>query len=109
MSLGWSPICDDIELTRGDWILARTSRNGLPPGTTAEIRWGNGVTWPATVDGSTVNWRIEQADCTAAIVPHGTAFEMRLSYPNPEAADGFDNYVWQHGYAYRNELPEGDF
>lgn len=108
MSMGWTPIQEDIVLTGGDWIYERTNKNGFPPDTTAEVMWANDVTWPATLDGNTIGWRLEKANCTAEIIPNGTPFEMHIHYPNPEAADGFDDYVWKQGYATRTEL-QGEF
>lgn len=103
MSLGWSPIYETIELTNGDWIFARTNPLGaIQPGTAAEIKWDNGVTWPGTVDGATVSWRIESTNCTAAIIPDGTPFEIFVRYPN-SATSTTDDYVWMHGHAIRTD------
>ena len=57
--LGWSTLYDDIELNGGDWIFERTNSKGVfPSDTTAEVKWANGVTWDATIDGADMKWRI---------------------------------------------------
>lgn len=106
--MGWKPIQEDIVLGNGDWIYERTNKNGFPPDTAGEVRWANGVIWPAVVDGNKIRWRVEKANCTKAIIPDRTPHEMHIYYPNPEAADGLDDYPWKQGYAQRTELPEGD-
>lgn len=101
MSMGWRPKRVDIELTSGDWIFSRTNTAGdFPPGTTAEIKWANGTTWPATIAGADISWRIEAAQ--AALIPDGTAFEIFIRYPNATVGGGaLDDYVWRIGRARR--------
>ncbi|WP_280393364.1 DUF7264 domain-containing protein [Nocardia wallacei] len=89
-----------LSLNKGDFIYSRTSPTALPVGTTAEIIWENGVNWPATVTGNTISWRIESEDCTAAIIPHGTAFDMLIHYPNG-ATSTDDDFHWKTGTAHR--------
>ncbi|WP_378735549.1 hypothetical protein [Nocardia brasiliensis] len=97
--MGWRAIRDDIELTRGDFIMSRTNTGGaLPPGTSAEIVWANGQTWPATVDGATVAWRVEST--VVALVPAGTAFVLWIHYPN-QITSTTDDYEWIKGVARR--------
>jgi len=104
--LGWSALYDDIELNGGDWIFERTNRAGaFPPGTTAEVAWSNGVTWPATITGATVAWRIESENCTAAIIPDGTPFVIWMHYPNA-TTDSTDDYPWTRGRAYRTDMED---
>ncbi|OLL21267.1 hypothetical protein BKE56_015785 [Rhodococcus sp. M8] len=101
MSMGWTPVRDDIVLTSGDWIFARENRSGdFPPGTTAEVKWANGTTWPATIDGAEISWRIEAAQ--AALIPDGTWFEIFVRYPNNLVSGGAtDDHVWRFGRARR--------
>ncbi|NKV10952.1 hypothetical protein GS909_07920 [Rhodococcus hoagii] len=110
MTLGWTPIDETIELTNGDWIFERTNRaGGIPPDTVIEIVWANGVTWPGDIEGATVRWRKEAAECSATVIPHGTAFEILVRYPN-EATGTTDDYVWMGGWSIRtNYLETQDF
>ncbi|WP_280441183.1 DUF7264 domain-containing protein [Nocardia brasiliensis] len=99
MGIGWRTIRDDIDLTRGDFIASRTNPGGaLPPGTTAEIVWATGQTWPATVEGATVSWRVEST--AVAAIAAGTAFVMWIHYPN-QIASTTDDYEWIKGVARR--------
>ncbi|MGF7125001.1 DUF7264 domain-containing protein [Rhodococcus sp. BE178] len=109
MTLGWTPLDETIELTNGDWIFERTNEAGpIQPGTIIEIKWANGVTWPGTVDGATVKWRIESTACTAAIIPDGTAFEIMVRYPNA-ATSSTDDHVWMGGRAMRTNYLTQNF
>lgn len=104
--LGWNTLYDDIELNGGDWIFERTNPKGpFPPETTAEVKWANGVTWNATIDGADMKWRIESEDCTAAIIPDGTGFVIWVHYPNSTTSTT-DDYPWMRGRAYRTDLED---
>ncbi|MEU1526341.1 hypothetical protein ABZ413_29510 [Nocardia rhamnosiphila] len=103
MSIGWTPSYEPLNLNRGDFIYSRTSPRLLPAGTTAEIKWANGVTWPAIVVDSTVSWRVESENCTAAIIPHGTSYDMFIRYPNPDT-ETEDDFHWKYGRADRSPL-----
>ncbi|MBF6363226.1 hypothetical protein IU447_24220 [Nocardia farcinica] len=93
--LGWTPLRYQINLTAGDWIFSRTNPDGVfPPGTAIEIKWGNGETWPGTVDGDTVSWRVESE--TVALVPQGTPFTIWVRYPNA-VTSSTDDYPWVIG------------
>lgn len=101
MPIGWRPIQDNIDLSKGDFIVQRTHPGGpLPPGTAAEIVWATDppTTWTATVEGDTVSW-LEQQDAVADI-PAGTAFTMWIHYPNADIG-GTDDYEWVRGVARR--------
>ncbi len=102
MPIGWRAIRDDIDLTKGDFIMSRTNPAGvLPPGTTAEIVWAttpSPTTWTATVDGATVAWRQEAA--AVATIPAGTAYVMWIHYPNTVTGTT-DDYEWMKGVARR--------
>ncbi|NKZ93685.1 hypothetical protein GS966_28460 [Rhodococcus hoagii] len=94
MTLGWTPIDETIELTNGDWIFERTNRaGGIPPDTAIEIV-GRTASRAGEIEGATVRWRKEAAECSAAVIPHGTAFEILVRYPN-EATGTTDDYVWR--------------
>lgn len=98
--IGWTPIYEDIALTRGDFIFSRTRSEGpIPPETVIEIAWANGVTWPGDVDGDTVSWRVESPQVAA--VPDGTEFVIWVRYPN-SATDTTDDYEWIAGRARRS-------
>jgi hypothetical protein len=93
-----------IELNLGDFVFSRTSPKPLPPGTTAEIVWaieteGEPLTWPAQVVGNTVSWRVQSEQCTAAIVPHGTAYDMFIHYPTD--GESLEDFHWKTGRADR--------
>ncbi|WP_280193543.1 DUF7264 domain-containing protein [Nocardia farcinica] len=96
--LGWSPHRNHINLYTGaDWILERTNPDGIfPPGTSIEIKWENGQTWPGSIDGDTVSWRVESA--TVALVPDQTEFTIWVRYPNAETSTT-DDYPWIIGAA----------
>ncbi|WP_280442217.1 DUF7264 domain-containing protein [Nocardia brasiliensis] len=102
MPIGWRAIRDDIELTNGDFIVTLTHPGGvLPPGTTAEIVWQTTptpTTWPATVEGATVSWRVQQPQVAA--IAAGTRFTRWIHYPNP-ATGTTDDYEWAIGVARR--------
>lgn len=100
MTIGWLPKQELISLNLGDFIYKRTSPKPLPVGTTAEIQWANDITWSATVDGNTVSWRVESTACTAAIIPHGTGFDMFIRYPNGDTGTD-DDFHWKTGTAHR--------
>ncbi|OQQ28686.1 hypothetical protein A4U94_01165 [Prescottella equi] len=109
MTLGWTPIDETIELTNGDWIFERTSKAGpIPPDTVIEIKWANGVTWPGVIVGATVRWRKEAAECSAAVIPDGTAFEIMVRYKNA-ATSSTDDYVWMGGRALRTNYLTQNF
>lgn len=102
--LGWSTLYEDIELTGGDWVFERTNAAGpFPADTTAEVKWKNGVTWPATVDGATVRWLVESEDCTPEDVPHETPFAIWVHYLNPLDPAKTIDYPWIRGSAYRTD------
>lgn len=99
MSIGWRPIYEVINLNKGDFVYSRTSPKALPPGTTAEIVWANGVTWLAEVDGNTVSWAVTGAAAGAAAVPHGTAYDKFIVYPTGESTS--QRFHWKTGRADR--------
>lgn len=103
----WQPVYEILHLTHGDFIYSRSAPFTLPPGTAAEIVWDldTPVTWTAVVDGTTVTWREESEDCTAAIIPHRTPYEMWLHYPNSETETD-DDIVWKVGHAHRTPIDE---
>ncbi|MGX6513239.1 LtfC-like domain-containing protein [Rhodococcus sp. SJ-2] len=106
MMLGWKPIYENICLNGGDWIFERTNPKGpFVPGMTAEVVWGNTVTWEGTVDGSTLSWRIESEACTPAIIPDGTPFVIWVHYPN-NTTSTTDDYPWIRGRAYRTDMED---
>lgn len=103
----WEPVYEILYLTHGDFIYSKTAPFTLPPGTTAEIVWklDTPVTWDASVDDSTITWRIESEDCDAATIPQRTRFEMWLHYPNEETETA-DDIVWKLGHAQRTPIDE---
>lgn len=103
MTIGWQPHHENIILNGGDCIFSREDERGpLPPGTTAEVRWGNGVVWPGTIDGATASWRVEAEDCTAAIIPRHTPFSIMVAYPNAVTSTT-DDYPLTSGRAVRTD------
>lgn len=103
MPIGWTPTYEDLRLNKGDFIYSRSRGSLLPAGTTAEIIWANAVTWPATVEGDTVAWRVEAEDCGPDVIPHDTAYDMFIRYPNPDT-ETTDDFHWKHGRAWRAPL-----
>lgn len=100
MPINWNPTYETIRLNKGDFIYSRSRGSLLPAGTTAEIIWANGVTWTATVEGDTVTWRIESTACGPDVIPHNTAFDMFIRYPNPDTGT-HDDFHWKTGRALR--------
>lgn len=104
MPIGWRPTYEVLNLNKGDFVLARTSPNPLPPGTSAEIVWaveaeGGPLTWPAQVDGNTVSWRVEREDCGPDVIPHGTSYDMHIHMPIDESIT--NDFHWKTGHADR--------
>jgi len=97
---GWKPIFEILDLNKGDFIYERTARAGVPADSTAQIIWANDVTWDATVEGNTVSWRVEAEDCGPDVIPHGTAYDMFIRYPNPDT-ESENDFHWKTGRAHR--------
>lgn len=101
MGLGWKPIFDVIELTRGDWIFERANPAGaFPPDTTARVEWANGQNWDGSISGNVVSWRVESA--VADLVQDNTEFTIWVRYPNGDTGTT-DDYPWINGRARRTK------
>lgn len=102
--IGWTAEFHIINLnTGGVFIFERTVKGAvIPPDTTAEFEWDNGKTWPGTVDGQTISWRIT-AD-QIALIPHLTTYTIWITYPNGNAPQP-DRYPWYRGYGERFPNP----
>lgn len=100
MALGWQPIIDDIFLADGqDWILERRNAAGaIATNTEIWVEWANGTRWDATIIGDIVRWKVESAQ--ADLIPHGTAFVIRVRYPESDSAETAD-FNWYEGRAWR--------
>lgn len=101
----WKPIYETLNLNKGDFLYQRSHTGTLPEGTAAEIVWANGVTWPASVAGNTVSWRVESEDCGPEVIPHGTRYDMLIRYPNPDTGTA-DDFHWKTGRAHRVPISE---
>lgn len=96
--LGWRPIPTTIFLSKdADYVDVFERKSGdWPSGTFVRIYWNAGATWPGTIAGNRVSWKVEAAD--AALIPHGTSFEIRVSYPD---GGEYSDYTWFVGKARR--------
>lgn len=101
--LGWTPYYEDINLRTGyDWIPDPfQSDRTISPDTIAEVKWANGTTWAGEIDGDTLTFRVEAAQ--ADLIPNGTKYEMRISYPN-SATSTTDDYPFFVGKARRDNI-----
>lgn len=101
--LGWTPYYEDINLRTGyDWIPDPIQNTGpLIPGTEAEVKWANGTIWAGEIDGDTLVFRVESAQ--ADLIPNGTKYEMRISYPN-SATSTTNDYPFFVGKARRDMI-----
>jgi|GEM_PF-3184084 len=101
MGLGWKPIFDVIELTRGDWIFERSNPAGpFPPATTARVEWASGQNWDGAIAGNVVSWRVESAE--ADLIADNTDFTIWVRYPNG-VTETTDDYPWIYGRARRTK------
>ena len=100
--IGWIPEYEDIFLTKGDFIFARTSDLGdIPALTVIELIWDGGPTWPATdISGAKAFWRIEST-AHVGVIDDGDTFTIWVRYPNGAAKD---DYEWIKGSARRSLL-----
>lgn len=100
-SLGDSATMRVIELYDGyDWRHDVVLKTGVwSEGSTAEVRWENGVVWAATVAGNALRFRVDKADTASEKVPDGTAFELAAMVPSGDG--GTDDILLHYGRAYR--------
>ena len=101
-TLGWTPITGvDVNLVADTDFVAslHTSDNSaLPDGTQVTLILGSGdtaVSWPATVDGSTVSWQVQSDAVDAAItaLKTGRPVKAKTVYSNGSGLD----LVWTTG------------
>lgn len=76
--------------------------NGLPAGTTAEIKFGN-TTWPGVVTERTVSFRQEASTQTAALVPDKTKYNLWLHLPQEGGGSAMDDFKWYKGTILRDD------